>query len=51
MKSRVGDRLRADEAALRAGLDSDDTTVRSNAEQARENLLRCGHFELLDEEN
>ncbi len=36
---------------LRAGLDSDDATVRENAEQARENLLRCGHFELLDEEN
>ena len=35
---------------LRAGLDSDDDTVRANAERARENLLQCGHFSLLDEE-
>ena len=36
---------------LRAGLDSDDATVQANAERARENLLQCGHFSLLDEED
>ena len=36
---------------LRAGLDSDDVTLRQNAERTRENLLRRGHFDLLDEEN
>lgn len=32
---------------LQAGLDSDDATVRANAERARENLLRRGYFDLL----
>ena len=36
---------------LQAGLDSNDATVRDNAERARENLLRRGHLDLLDEEN
>ena len=36
---------------LRAGLDSEDDTVRANAERARENLLKCGLFDFLDEEN
>ena len=36
---------------LRAGLNSEDETVRTNAERARENLLRCGRFDFLDEDN
>ncbi len=42
----------ADEARpiLRAGLASDDDTVKANAERARENLLRGGRFDFLDEE-
>ena len=36
---------------LQAGLDSGDATVRQNADQARENLLRRGHFDLLGEGN
>lgn len=36
---------------LRAGLQSDDATVRANAERARENLLKDGRFDFLDEEN
>ena len=36
---------------LRAGLNSEDENVRANAERARENLLRCGRFDFLDEEN
>ena len=36
---------------LQAGLHSDDATVRANAERARENLLRCGRFDFLDETN
>ena len=36
---------------LQAGLDSGDATVRQNAELARENLLRRGHFDLLGEGN
>ena len=36
---------------LRAGLNSEDDTVRENAERARENLLRCGRFDFLDEDN
>ncbi len=36
---------------LRAGLQSDDMTVRANAERARENLLKDGRFDFLDEEN
>ena len=36
---------------LRAGLNSLAPDVRKNAERARENLLRCGLFEFLDEEN
>ena len=36
---------------LQAGLNSADDTVRTNAERARENLLRCGRFDFLDEEN
>ena len=36
---------------LRAGLNSEDEIVRANAERARENLLRCGRFDFLDEEN
>ena len=36
---------------LRAGLNSADDTVRANAERARENLLKCGRFDFLDEEN
>ena len=36
---------------LRSGLNSEDDTVRANAEQARENLLRLGRFDFLDEEN
>ena len=36
---------------LRAGLNSDDANVRENAKQARENLLRCGLFEFVDEKN
>ena len=36
---------------LQAGQESDDAAVRQNAEQARENLLRRGHFDLLDVEN
>ncbi len=35
---------------LQAGLNSDDETVRANAERARENLLRCGRFDFLDME-
>ena len=35
---------------LRAGLHSDDATVRANAKQARENLLKDGRFDFLDEE-
>ena len=35
---------------LRAGLNSEDDTVRTNAERARENLLRCGRFDFLDME-
>ena len=33
---------------LSAGLDHDDETVRENARQARENLLRRGYFSILD---
>ena len=33
---------------LEAGLNSDDASVRENAERARENLLRGGHSEFLD---
>ena len=36
---------------LRAGLNSDDSTVRENAERAHENLLKGGHFDLLDLED
>ena len=36
---------------LQAGQESDDAAARQNAEQARENLLRRGHFDLLDVEN
>ena len=36
---------------LRAGVNSEDDTTRANAERARENLLRCGRFDFLDEEN
>ena len=36
---------------LQAGLNSDDSTVRENAERARENLLKGGHFDLLDLED
>lgn len=36
---------------LRAGLKSDDETVQENAKRARENLLRCGHFDLLNLED
>ena len=36
---------------LRAGLNSDDETVRVNAERARENLLQRGRFDLLDKED
>ena len=36
---------------IRAGLGSDDATVQANAERALENLLQCGHFSLLDEED
>ena len=36
---------------LQAGLESDDATVRKNAERAREKLLQRGHFDLLDVEN
>ena len=36
---------------LRAGLHSDDATVRANAEWARENLLKDERFDFLDEEN
>ena len=45
--------IQTDEAKpiIRAGLDSDDATVQANAERARENLLQCGHFSLLDEED
>ena len=45
--------IRTDEAKpiLRAGLDSHDETVRANAERARENLLQCGCFDLLDLED
>lgn len=35
---------------LRAGLNSEDDTVRTDAERARENLLRCGRFDFLDME-
>ena len=38
-------------AILKTGLGSDDETVRSRAEQAQENLLRCGYSSLLDEED
>ena len=45
--------IRADEAKpiLRAGLDSDDATVRANAERARENLLQWGRFDFLEVES
>ena len=33
---------------LLAGLNSEDKNIRSNAERARENLLKVGRFELLD---
>ena len=33
---------------LRAGLSSDDEVVRKNAEHARENLLKGGHFDLVN---
>ena len=36
---------------LRAGLESGDANVRKNAERARENLLRRGHLDLIDEGN
>ena len=36
---------------LRAGLNSDDATVRENAERAHENLLKSGHSDLLDLED
>ena len=36
---------------LRAGLSCDDATVRDNAERARENLLKCGYFDLLSLED
>ena len=36
---------------LQAGLNSDDKTVRANAERARDNLLRRGHFDLLNLED
>ena len=36
---------------LRAGLKSDDETVQENAKRARENLLRCGCFDLLNLED
>ena len=42
--------IRADDTKpiLRAGRNSDDETVRANAERALDNLLRRGHFDLLD---
>ncbi len=45
--------IRTDKAKpiLRAGLNSNDVTVQENAERARENLLRGGRFDLLDEED
>ncbi len=36
---------------LKAGLESSDASVRQNAERARENLLRVGHFDFLDMED
>ena len=36
---------------LWAGLNSEDDAVRANAKRARENLLKCGLFDFLDEEN
>ena len=36
---------------LQAGLESDDATVRKNAERAREKLLTRGHLDLMDEGN
>ena len=36
---------------LKAGLESNDESVRQNAERARENLLRDGRFEFLDMED
>ncbi len=36
---------------LKAGLDSADSTVRANAERARENLLKRGRFDLLTLDN
>ena len=36
---------------LKAGLESSDESVRQNAERARENLLRVGHFGFLDMED
>ena len=45
--------IQADKAKpiLRVRQVSKDDTVRANAERARENLLQCGHFSLLDEED
>ena len=42
--------IRTEEAKtiLKAGFNSDDESVRQNAAQARENLLRKGRFDLLD---
>ncbi len=37
-------------AILNAGQESRNRSVRQNAEQSRENLLRAGHFEFLDNE-
>ena len=44
--------ISVDEASpiLKAGLNSEDSQVRENAEHARENLLRVGRFDFLDTE-
>ena len=33
---------------MKAGLQSDDSNTRNNAQRARENLLRAGRYDLLD---
>jgi hypothetical protein len=42
--------IQADQAKpiLKAGLESDNPSVREDAERARENLLRAGRFDFLD---
>ena len=53
IKSKSAPYIDTDEAQpiLQAGLKSNDEVVRAHAERARENLLKCGLYGFLDDEN